>query len=550
MPNGTFLYQFDVLSGKGATELTEDVQCAARDIRGKSVVCVCNDTYCDTITRDIPAKGSYISYTSSEGGSRFKKRSGKLQCNVSKNCKYSLELYPDTKYQTIEGFGTAVTGTAGYNLRSLPRAAQENLIKSYFSDEGLEYNMLRVPIGGSDFSLSEFAYNELPIDDFNLTNYTLSREDYHYKLPTIKRMMDVSKSPVHVIASTWSPPKWMKYYTEHNPTCGYLKNEFYQTYADYHLKFLEEYAAEGVPVWGITTTNEPTMAFTNLPAKSCIGFTAKQMGKFIAENLGPTIRNSTFKDTKILALDDQRYTISSDFYDIINNYPEVLDYIDGIALHFYYDTSTPVQVLKNLQRRYPELFVIATEACRGNLPNEKVVDLGSWERAEAYIKDIIQDLNNNVIGWMDWNFCLDKNGGPNWTGGHVDSPIIVDAKKGEFLKQPMFYAMGHFSKFIPRGSRRIRVEQKRSSKYIDEVAFLTPQNTVVLLIYNDSVNDATVGVKINNREAAVKLEAKSITTVEFNIEECNGNSNTSLTLRVKGNPVILKLKLGSIEICV
>ncbi|CAG5024581.1 unnamed protein product [Parnassius apollo] len=405
---------------------------------------------------------------------------------IQEKCKYFYELHPDTKYQKIEGFGTAATGIAGYNLRSLPCPAQENLIKSYFSEEGLEYNMLRVPIGGCDFSLSQFAYNELPVDDYDLTNYTLSSEDYHYKIPIIKRMMDISKSPVHVIVSTWSPPKWMKYYTDHNPRCGFLKNEFYQTYANYHLKFLEKYALEGIPVWGITTTNEPTIAFTDIQFKSCIGFTAKQMGKFIAENLGPTIRNSAFKDTKILALDDQRYTISSDFYDIIKNYPEVMDYIDGLAVHFYYDKSTPVQTLKDLHGRYPELFVIATEACNGYLPTDKKrVDLGSWERGEDYIKDIIQDLNNNIVGWIDWNYCLNKYGGPNWEENYVDSPIIVDAERGEFLKQPMFYAMGHFSKFIPRGSRRIRVQEKSSSKCTDEVAFVTPQNTVVLVIYNE-----------------------------------------------------------------
>ncbi|CAG5024569.1 unnamed protein product [Parnassius apollo] len=461
--------------------------CAARQIEEKSVICVCNSTYCDELTREIPQKGHYVTYTSSKTGSRFKKNFGKFKpIRGQEKCKYFFELHPYKMYQTIEGFGAGATGTAGYNVKSLPRPAQENLIKSYFSDKGLEYNMLRVPIGGSDFSLSEFAYNESPIDDYDLTNYTLSNEDYHYKIPIIKRMMDVSKSPVYVIASTWSPPKWMKYYTDNNPTCGFLKNEFYQTYADYHLKFLEKYALEGIPVWGITTTNEPTVAFTDIPAKICIAFIAKQMGKFIAENLGPTIRNSTFKETKILALDDQRYTITSDFYDIINNYPKVLDYIDGLAVHFYFDTSTPVQTLKDLHERYPELFVIATEACRGNLPtDEKRVDLGSWERGEDYIKDIIQDLNNNIIGWMDWNYCLDTNGGPNWGGSYVDSPIIVDAVKGEFLKQPMFYAMGHFSKFIPRGSRRIRVEEKSSSKGTDEVAFVTPQNTVVLVIYNE-----------------------------------------------------------------
>ncbi|XP_045539283.1 lysosomal acid glucosylceramidase-like [Papilio machaon] len=536
--------------GKRSSKLTRDKECAARFIDGKSVVCVCNETYCDTITRDVPDKGSYISYTSSQGGSRFKKKVGKLLNKRSKKSKYEYELDTDTKYQTIEGFGTAATGSAGYNLNTLPAAAQDNLIRSYFSDEGLEYNMLRVPIGGCDFSLTEYAYNDLPVDDCRLTNYSLTCEDLNYKIPAIKKMMEVSKSPVHIVASTWSPPKWMKYFNERSPNCGFLKTEYFQTYADYHLKFLDEYASRGIPVWAITTTNEPSIASTNIPTTTCLGWTTNQIGKWIVENLGPTIRKSSYKDTKILALDDHRFTIATDFYDIIRDHPKVLDYIDGLALHWYYDNDVPVQTLQKFQQNYPYLFTLSTEACEGYQSYAKnKVDLGSWERAENYIKDIIQNLNNNVVGWLDWNFCLDTNGGPNCMNNFVDSPIIVNSEKREFVKQPMFYAMGHFSKFIPRGSRRIGVKANCSPKCIDEAAFITPQNTIVFVVYNDSSKATRISVKVGEREIPLMLEAKSITTVEFNNEDCKCKSNTtSITVYASSNPVVLKLKAARISI--
>jgi glucosylceramidase len=97
-----------------------------------------------------------------------------------------------------------------------------------------------------------------------------------------------------------------------------------------------------------------------------------------------------------------------------------------------------------------------------------------------------QDLNHSVVGWIDWNLCLNAQGGPNWALNFVDSTIIVFPEKQEFVKQPMFYALGHFSKFIPRGSRRIAVTEKKPLLYssIDNVAFLTPSNTIVAVLYN------------------------------------------------------------------
>lgn len=99
------------------------------------------------------------------------------------------------------------------------------------------------------------------------------------------------------------------------------------------------------------------------------------------------------------------------------------------------------------------------------------------------ITSIFQDLNNYVVGWIDWNLCLDPQGGPNWAYNFVDAPILVYGEDDEFIKQPMFYAMGHFSKFIPRGSRKIRAA-RRSLGTLENLAVLTPRDTIVVVIQN------------------------------------------------------------------
>lgn len=96
---------------------------------------------------------------------------------------------------------------------------------------------------------------------------------------------------------------------------------------------------------------------------------------------------------------------------------------------------------------------------------------------------ILQNMNHWFIGWLDWNLILNDQGGPNWFNNVADACIIALPEKDEFIKQPVFYVMGHFSKFIPSGSVRIHVEQV-SGASIDKLAFLRPDGGVVVIFYN------------------------------------------------------------------
>ncbi|XP_050353513.1 lysosomal acid glucosylceramidase-like isoform X2 [Nymphalis io] len=499
------------------TYILADIPCAERRIPNESVVCVCNTSYCDDITREIPLKGAFVTYTSSKDGLRFKKDRGTWNVShIESCCLTTLELFPTIKYQIVEGFGGAVTDSAAINWKTLPLELQDYLIRSYFSKNGLEYNMLRVPIGGTDFSTHAYAYNESPENDTHLSNYKLAPEDTLYKIPMIKSIMQVATAPVHIVATTWSPPLWMK---THQTYGGYsrLKRQYYQTYADYHLKFIEQYNQSGIPVWGITTTNEPINGLFSLASFNSLGWDITEMGEWILNNLGPTIRKSAFKDLKLLAGDDQRATIPYWFNVMFSRYPKALDYIDGIAVHYYTDKFVPAAVFKAVTLTHPDKIILSTEACEGSFPwqKEKVL-LGSWDRAKSYIEDILEDLNYNLVGWIDWNLCLNMGGGPNWAANYVDSPIIVDKDKQEFLKQPMYYAMGHFSKFIPRDSIRIKVLEKKHffTSHLRHVAFVTPKNTIVVVVYNDG-QTRSIRLKNRNKQATLNLKAHSVTTIEF-----------------------------------
>ncbi|VVC90449.1 unnamed protein product [Leptidea sinapis] len=297
---------------------------------------------------------------------------------------------------------------------------RSGLFRSYYGIRGLEYNMARVPIGGSDFSTHPYAYNESPVNDTHLTNFTLAPEDF---------------------------------------------------------QFLQTYKSEGVPIWGITTTNEPINGVLNLAPFNTLGWTPGEMGEWIVNNLGPTIRNSEFKDLNILTCDDQRVTIPLWF------------------------NITELQCITTPTSSYP-------------WESPKVL-LGSWDRAKTYVTDIIKDLNHNIVGWIDWNLCLDSRGGPNWAKNFVDSPIIVFADKQEFYKQPMYYALGHITKFVPKQSYRIAVETSKTS--VKSVAFVTPRNTTVIVMYNDD-DKTTVNIKCGERALQLTLAERSIVTLEISVQ--------------------------------
>ncbi|XP_045533938.1 lysosomal acid glucosylceramidase-like [Papilio machaon] len=420
-----------------------------------------------------------------------------------------------SKKQTIEGFGGSVTDAAGINWRKLSAAAQKQLMNTYFGPEGLEYNLIRVPIAGADFSTHPYTYNELPWNDAALTNYSLSREDFDYKIPMIEMAKAMATDEVKITATAWSSPIWMKT-NEAITGFGQIKPEFYQSYADYHLRFLEEYEKFNIKIWAITTTNEPINGVVPTVKFNSLGWFPRQLGRWVANNLGPTVRNSRFNETLILAVDDQRYIIPIWLRGMEKEDPKSIEYIDGIAIH-YYGNFMPATVLTRIQKKYPGKILLSTEACEGPMPWDKhKVEVGSWDRAAKYTRSILEDLNNFVVGWIDWNLCLDENGGPNWAHNYVDAPVLVYGERDEFIKQPMYYALGHFSKFIPRGSQVVEVS-RMSSSTVPNIAVVTPEGNLVLVLHNMNKYETNVRIRISTlRYVDIVLEPESIKTVEIN----------------------------------
>lgn len=486
-----------------ASVVTRGEPCASRKYDHDSVVCVCNATYCDSFDSINPSPPNIVqAFVSSRSGLRFERKEIRVtqESESTTNHKFDIEVTINSseRFQNITGFGAAFTDAAGVSTRSLQDSLQDKVISQYWSPKGLRYNLARVVIGGCDFSTRNYTYDDVEEEDFDLEHFSLTQEDHQLKIPLIKKAREMSGEPVLLFGSAWSAPAWMKTNNRLNGR-GWLKGDtqgkYYRTWANYYVKFLQAYQKESIDFWGLTTGNEPINGFMSHFAFNCLGFTPASQRDFVKYHLGPALNSSGYGNISLMMLDDQRYLLPY-WPKIVLDDAEAAKYISGVALHWYGDKLAPASWLTRLQNQYPDKFILNTEATNMGKPK-----LGDWARGVAYLKSVLTDLNNWMVGWVEWNFALDLEGGPNWVDNWCDAPIIVNGSSNEFYKQPMYYALAHVTRFVPRGSSRVGVQVKDNSwrfpwkTNVEAGAFLTPATDRVIILLNDYSSDKLALIK-------------------------------------------------------
>ena len=470
----------------------DEKPCIPRKYDQDSIVCVCNATYCDDVGITTPPPYFYYNaFTTSLDGQRLKRDLGSFQVKPVGDAEIGNHTY-----QEIVGFGGAFTDAATMTIKALSEAAQQKLINSYFHPTGIEYTLGRIPMASCDFSKRIYSYDDVT-NDLSLTHFKLADEDLQFKIPVIKAALNVSKRQINFFGSPWSSPAWMK--SNNNMTGkGSIKGqpggEYFKSWALYFVRFLQEYQKQNITIWGLTAQNEPSDGMIEGFPFQCLGWTGDLQRDFIKTDLGPALVQSGFKDVKLMILDDQRVFLPFWAETVLHD-SDAAKYVSGIAVHWYEDLFVPTSALERTYEQFgAKYFMINTEACEQDLINKnRSVLLGNWYRGERYFRDIMQDMRHKVSAWVDWNIALDLSGGPNWQDNRADSPIIVNASADEFYKQPMYYAMGHFSKFVVPGSKMIKVINTYLYQ-LDLLAFLRPDNSIALMVgnYEDIVEELTI----------------------------------------------------------
>ncbi|GAB9477345.1 putative glucosylceramidase 3 [Globisporangium polare] len=493
-------------------------------------VCVCTESSCDSVANAHLnlTSGQVGVYRTSKAGDRLAYSTLSINTPGStQDVEFTLNL--NLLYQQVIGFGGAFTDAAAINVYKLTPALQQKVVDAYYSDTGLQYSLGRIPIASSDFSESIYSYNDV-VGDLEMAHFSIDvdKAPKSNKLNLIKRALATSKRSIKLFASSWAPPVWM---TQENSTLnchvkGVAGEPYWEALALYYSKFVDAYKAEGVDLWGLTVQNEPNKLLIQLSQWQSLRMTGAEERDFIKKDLGPLFRKN-HPGVKLIATDDQK----ADLLGRLEPFDDAdsKQYLSGVGVHWYKNldfflSSGDFDKINTFHDKYPDLFILATEACEGYLPNilgtgtgVKITEPNTiWTRAENYGRDIIGDLNNFAGGWTDWNLVLDTNGGPNWAKNFVDAPILVDEVGGkEFYKQPMYYVMGHFSKFVPAGSTRFDFPKAKDKwSDIDRTAFLTPEKRIVLFFFNrrDSAATATVQQPDGNT-FTVTLAAHALQTI-------------------------------------
>lgn len=400
-------------------------------------------------------------------------------------------------YQEIVGIGGAFTESGGYVLSKMDSAERGKIIDAYFHPEtGLGYTLCRTHINSCDFSLDNYSSDDID-GDYELKHFNIER-DQKYLIPFIKDAQMVSGNSFKILASPWSPPKWMKTNGQMNQG-GKLKPDCGDAWALFYAKYVKAYKKQKIGIWAVTVQNEPE---ASQRWDSCI-YTAEEERDFVRDHLGPTLKKQGLSGLKVVVYDHNRDHIYDRAKTIYSD-KKAAKYAWGIGYHWY--ISEEHKNVKKVFEEFPDKKIIFTEGCI-----EGGAKPGQWDRGEIYAKSMINDFNSGASGWIDWNMVLDINGGPNHAQNFCEAPVLVDLEKNRVVYQSSFFYIGHFSRFVRPGA--VRVDCVSSDNALETCAFRNRDGGYVVIVLNRTDRDTDYRFNAGTKSVRIRIPAHSIQTL-------------------------------------
>lgn len=419
-----------------------------------------------------------------------------------------ITLNPSVRYQQMDGFGAAVTGSTCYNLMKMAPADRTRFLKQTFSGkEGLGFSYIRISIGCSDFSLSEYTCCDTP----GIENFALQSEEKDYVIPVLKEILAINPG-IKILGSPWTCPKWMKVdnLTDRRPfdswTSGQLNPDCYQDYAAYFVKWVQAFAAEGITIYSVTPQNEPL----NRGNSASLFMGWKEELAFVKEALGPAFRSAGL-DTKIYAFD---HNYNYDNMAEQQDYPLKI-YDDEVAAAFltgaaYHNYGGKREELNDIRSRRPDKELIFTET-----------SIGMWNDGRNLQKRLMEDMREVALGTVNnwckavivWNLMLDTERGPNREGGCRTCYGAVDISSNDYKTltyNSHYYIIGHLSAVVKPGAFRIESKADASNGLMYS-AFENPDGTVAFVVLNAGDGESRFSLTADGKNYLnCQLPAKSV----------------------------------------
>ena len=458
------------------------------------------------------------------------------EATLKKNVEaHVVGIYPSYTFQTMEGFGCALTETACYLLTKMDPESRKAAMECWFGPKGIQAKFIRIPIDSCDYSLTEYQAVQNPLADPELETFTIAR-DRQYILPIVKEALAMSEGKLSVLMSPWSPPADWKTPPEISENdaavyggatqnvdftvpgrCfgGRLKKEYYGSWAKYLTKFIQAYLDEGIPVTMLSIQNEASAA-TNWD--SCL-WSGEEESTFLKEYLYPEMKAAGLTEkVGIYIWDHNKERMIEHIDAMMEN--DILDLIEGFAYHWY--TGDHFEALRMLHAKYPDKVLMHSESCGLHVPGK----VSPWAAtlhgheltplevdfmdAVDYAHDIIGDLNHGMQRFIDWNLCVDRTGGPRHVPGGFCAPIVAEYD-GSYSLTISYAFISEIASVIKPDS--VVVGTTTYSDSIEAAAVKRPDGSLGLVLLNKTKYDQEINIRWQGKLCTVNTPKETLSTL-------------------------------------
>ncbi len=414
--------------------------------------------------------------------------------------KTSLKVNLKEQRQMMFGFGGALTPASAYVYHQMSKENKQKFLKAVYSKQGLNYNLGRVCIGSSDFSVSSYDY----LNEDGSFNYAMEET---LLFPFLDDIYQYKK--LKLMASPWTPPKQYKDNNDYYHG-GHLKEDCYQKYADYLVNYVLMMKKRGYLIQYLTMQNEPE---ANQIWESCL-YSPEQENKLLLK-VYEEFKNYRINDVKLYLFDHNRDTILKRAIACFKN-QKVRKIVEGIAYHFY--DRDQFKELSKVKHRFAEKNLLFSEGCIELLvldSKDPTRQIGKFKNGLVYAINYLNDCNNYSNGFIDWNVLLDKNGGPNHVGNYCEAPILYHQDKQQLIFNASYYIIYHFAHFIKKGAKNIKIQHRRKNFLIS--GFINPDHSIVIIYLNLADKKRNINIEIESQNIQICLKPCSISTMVINI---------------------------------
>ena len=406
----------------------------------------------------------------------------------------SIQMDPTKRFQTIEGFGFALTGGSAALIDQLPEAKKSALLNEIFGKgkNALNVSYIRISIGASDLDANVFSYDDLKKGETDslLLKFNLSEDTLHL-IPILKKVLAINPS-IQIMASPWSPPTWMK--TNGASMGGHLLKKYYATYANYFVKYIKAMQERGINIKSVTLQNEPEHGGNN----PSLLMDAQEQTDFLANYIGPQFKAAKIKTQVILYdhnADHPNYPIS-----VLNN-AAAKSFASGTAFHLYLGNESALTEVHNAH------------------PDKKIYFTEQWTGAKGdFGGDLMWHLEHIVVGtinnWssavIEWNLAADAKFNPHTPGGCTECKGAFTIQGDEVSRNVSYYIIGQASKYIPVGA--IRVATQSNTESIKTTGFILPNGKKVNLVVNTG-GSQKIKLLEGDKQIVFEMPAQSASTI-------------------------------------